>query len=67
MKIADAVRKYVVYRQSLGMSYKGRALRLNAFARFSGAIDLDRVTPEMVRTHRRYPCLIMEFVGIPRL
>lgn len=50
MKIADAVREYVVYKQSLGMSYKSRALRLNAFARFAGPIDLDRVTPEIVRS-----------------
>lgn len=50
MKIADAVREYVVYKQSLGMSYKSRALRLNAFARFAGPIDLDQVTPEMVRS-----------------
>lgn len=49
MKIADAVREYVVYKQSLGMSYKSRTLRLNAFARFAGAIDLDKVTPELAR------------------
>jgi site-specific recombinase XerD len=49
MKIADAVREYVVYKQSLGMSYKSRALRLNAFARFAGPIGLEKVTPEMIR------------------
>ncbi len=49
MKVADAVREYVVYKQSLGMSYKGRALKLNAFARFVDPIELDKVTPEMVR------------------
>jgi site-specific recombinase XerD len=49
MKIADAVREYVVYKQSLGMSYKGRALRLNAFARFTGTIDIEKATPEMIR------------------
>jgi integrase len=49
MKIADAVGEYVIYKQSLGMSYKGRALKLNAFARFTGPIDLDKITPEMVR------------------
>jgi integrase/recombinase XerD len=49
MKVADAVREYVVYKRSLGMTYKGRALKLNAFARFVGPIDLYKVTPEMVR------------------
>ena len=48
-EVADAVREYVVYKQSLGMIYKGRALKLNAFARFVGPIELDKVTPEMVR------------------
>jgi integrase/recombinase XerD len=50
VKVADAVQEYVVYKQALGMSYKGRALKLNTFARFVGPMDLDKVTPEMVRT-----------------
>ena len=49
MMVADAVQEYVVYKQALGMSYKGRALKLNAFARFVGPIDLDEVTPDMIR------------------
>jgi integrase/recombinase XerD len=49
VKIADAVQEYVVYKQALGMSYKGPALKLNAFARFVGPIHLDQVTPDMVR------------------
>jgi len=49
MKIADAIREYVVYKQSLGMSYNGRASKLNAFTRFAGPVDLDQVTQEMVR------------------
>jgi integrase/recombinase XerD len=49
MKIADAVQEYVVYKQSLGMSYRGRALKLHAFARFVGPVDIARITPEMVR------------------
>jgi integrase/recombinase XerD len=49
MMVADAVQEYVVYKQALGMSYKGRALKLNAFARFIGPINLDEVTPDMVR------------------
>jgi integrase/recombinase XerD len=49
MTVADAVQEYVVYKQALGMSYKGRALKLNAFARFVGPVNLDEVTPGMVR------------------
>lgn len=49
MMVAEAVQEYVVYKQALGMSYKGRALKLNAFARFVGPIDLGEVTPDMVR------------------
>ena len=49
MKTAEAVQEYVAYKQALGMSYKGRALKLKAFARFVGPIELDKVTPEMVR------------------
>ncbi len=49
MKVADAVQEYVTYKQALGMSYKSRALKLHAFARFVGPIHLDRVTPEVVR------------------
>lgn len=49
MMVADAIQEYVVYKQALGMSYKARALKLKAFARFVGPVDLDEVTPDMVR------------------
>ncbi len=31
------------------MSYKNRALKLNAFARFAGPVEIDSVSPETVR------------------
>lgn len=49
MMVADAVQEYVIYKQALGMRYKGQALKLNAFARFVGPADLDEVTPDMAR------------------
>jgi hypothetical protein len=33
VKIIDAIREFILYKQSLGTSYKNRALKLNAFAR----------------------------------
>ena len=34
MKITDAVHEFILYKQSLGMTYKNRALKLTAFARW---------------------------------
>jgi len=48
MKIPDAIQEFILYKQSLGMSYRNRALKLNAFARFAGPVDIDSVSP--VRT-----------------
>jgi len=49
VKITDAVQEFILYKQSLGMSYKNRALKLNAFARCAGPIEIDSVDPETVR------------------
>ncbi len=49
MKITDAIQEFILYKQSLGMSYKNRALKLNAFARCAGPIEIDSVDPETVR------------------
>jgi integrase/recombinase XerD len=49
VKTTDAIQEFILYKQSLGMSYKTRALKLNAFARFAGPIEIDSVTPETVR------------------
>ena len=49
MKITDAVQEFIFYKQSLGMSYKNRALKLNAFARFVGPVESDSISPETVR------------------
>ena len=35
MKITDAVHEFILYKQSLGMTYKNRALKLTAFARLA--------------------------------
>jgi integrase/recombinase XerD len=49
VKITDAIQEFIVYKQSLGMSYRNRALKLNAFARCAGPIEIDNVSPETVR------------------
>ena len=49
MKITDAIQEFILYKQSLGMSYKDRALKRNAFARCAGPIEIDSVGPEAVR------------------
>ena len=49
MKITDAVQEFVLYKQSLGTSYRSRALKLNAFARFTGPVEIDSISPETVR------------------
>ena len=49
MKITDAIQEFILYKQSLGMSYRNRALKLNAFARFAGPVEIDSVSPDTVR------------------
>ncbi len=49
MKITDAVHEFIRYKQSLGMTYKNRALKLTAFARLAGPIEIDSISPETVR------------------
>ena len=49
MKITDAVHEFVLYKQSLGMTYKNRALKLTAFARLAGPVEIDSISPETVR------------------
>jgi hypothetical protein len=39
VKIADAVHEFILYKQSLGMTYKNRALKLTAFARLAGPVN----------------------------
>jgi hypothetical protein len=38
MKITDAIQEFILYKQSLGMSYKNRALKLSAFAAVPGPL-----------------------------
>jgi site-specific recombinase XerD len=49
VNITDAIHEFILYKQSLGMSYKNRALKLNAFARCARPIEIDSVSPETVR------------------
>ena len=49
MKITDAVHEFILYKQSLGMTYKNRALKLTAFARLAGPVEIDSISPETVR------------------
>jgi hypothetical protein len=49
VKIIDAVHEFILYKQSLGMTYKNRALKLTAFARFAGPVEIDSISPETVR------------------
>jgi integrase/recombinase XerD len=49
VKITDAVHEFILYKQSLGMTYENRALKLTAFARLAGPIEIDSISPETVR------------------
>ena len=49
MKITVAIHEFIHYKQSLGMTYKNRALKLTAFARLAGPVELDGISPETVR------------------
>ena len=48
MKISDAIHEFILYKQSLGMTYKNRALKLTAFARLAGPVEIDSISPETV-------------------
>jgi len=49
VKITDAIHEFILYKQSLGMTYKNRALKLTAFARLAGPVEIDGISPETVR------------------
>jgi hypothetical protein len=49
VKITDAIHEFILYKQSLGMTYKNRALKLTAFARLAGPVEIDDISPETVR------------------
>jgi len=52
VKITDAIHEFILYKQSLGMTYKNRALKLTAFARLAGPVEIDSISPETINTHR---------------
>ncbi|MGA8620752.1 MAG: hypothetical protein WB660_19775, partial [Candidatus Sulfotelmatobacter sp.] len=49
VKITDAIHEFTLYQQSLDMTYKNRALKLTAFARLAGPVEIDDISPETVR------------------
>jgi site-specific recombinase XerD len=51
MKLSKAIEAYVAYKRSLGMSFRGEAVRLRAFVKSVGDGDLGRVRPPAVRRY----------------
>ena len=49
MKITDAIHEFILYKQSLGMTYKNRALKLTTLARLAGPVEIDSISPEVRR------------------
>ena len=49
VKITHEIHEFILYKQSLGMTYKNRALKLTAFARLAGPVEMDAISPETVR------------------
>lgn len=51
MKLSKAVETYVAYKRSLGMGFRGEAVRLRAFVKSVGDSDMQRVRPPAVRRY----------------
>jgi len=51
MKLATCIENYVNYRRSLGVCFHSEKVRLCAFSKAMGKIDITRVTPKAVRQH----------------
>jgi hypothetical protein len=49
MILSEAVEAYIVHKRSLGMGFRGEAVRLRAFVRTVGDRDMRRVGPAPVR------------------
>jgi hypothetical protein len=56
VKITDAIQKFILYKQSLGLRYRNRVLKLNPCARLAGPVEIDRASPEIVREFPVTPC-----------
>lgn len=51
MKLATCIDNYVNYRRSMGVCFHGERVRLHAFRKAMGNIDITRVTPNAVRRY----------------
>lgn len=51
MKLAICIENYVNYRRSLGVCFHSEKVRLHAFRKAMGNIDINRVRPKAVRQH----------------
>lgn len=49
MILSEAVEAYILHKRSLGMGFRGEAVRLRAFVRAVGDRDMSRVGPAPVR------------------
>ena len=48
MKLALAIQEYVEHKRSLGMLFKSSTVRLKAFLKQLGDVELESITPEQV-------------------
>lgn len=50
MKLSKIIGKYVIFKKSLGLQFRCEALRLKAFGRIAGNINIEKVNPQSVLT-----------------
>lgn len=51
MRLSQAIETYIAYKRSLGMGFRGEAVRLRAFVKSVGDGDMRRVRPRAVRCY----------------
>jgi integrase/recombinase XerD len=49
MRLSQAVDGYIAHKRSLGMGFHGETVRLHAFIKAVGDVNISRVRPEPVR------------------
>jgi hypothetical protein len=49
MRLSHAVEKYIAHKRSLGMGFNSEAVRLRAFTKTLGDVNITRIRPEPVR------------------
>ncbi|MGH7464664.1 MAG: tyrosine-type recombinase/integrase, partial [Longimicrobiales bacterium] len=50
MSIDRVIEEYVAYKRSLGMQFHSPAVKLKALAKAVGHVEMEKITPEAVRT-----------------